>query len=354
MTVGESWVYQGRQGHGWFGTGTAPKSDPSSNAAGANDLFRLANAGQHVDYVASSIIMHVSRNDRSRWDAAASDSARNNLKTAVIAWYGASRLSRDAFRAQFLDIYTSDEIVDRLRRATRGMVEGKTYDELAKAGDDLAAAAQKVGADSWPRFLANASHRAIEAVTHGNVSGVMKANASGTDGEQVVAMGGLALLLYLISGWKPERLQPHTAPSRPTILQQQGPRDASLTPGQTASAATAPNGLPADLAKPGEATLSSGWRKYTLDGDKKGGGGHGPGRNIPGKSESPSDWSDDKVIEAVKDVANDPASDRLPADGSRTAVRGTRDGVDIEAIIGRDGQAIVTAYPTNIPPNEGP
>lgn len=52
-----------------------------------------------------------------------------------------------------------------------------------------------------------------------------------------------------------------------------------------------------------------------------------------------------KTIEAIEDVANDPASDRTPARGERTAVRGTRDGVEIEVIIGRDRKAIVTAYP---------
>ncbi len=45
------------------------------------------------------------------------------------------------------------------------------------------------------------------------------------------------------------------------------------------------------------------------------------------------------------DVANDPASVRKPAEGGRTKVMGTRDGVEIEVIIGRDRKAIVTAYP---------
>ena len=107
------------------------------------------------------------------------------------------------------------------------------------------------------------------------------------------------------------------------------------------------------LAKPGEATLSDDRRKYILDGDGKGGGGHGPGRETPDKSAFPSDWSDEKAVEAVKGVANDPGSVRVPAKGDRTAVQGTRDGVDIEVIIGRDGKTIVTAYPTSIPPNGG-
>ena len=200
MTVNESWVYQGRQGHGYFGTGTAPKDDEIDETAGANDLFRPANAGQRVDYVASSLIMHVPRNDRGRWNSAVSDSARANLKTAVAAWYSARSLSRDAFRSQFLDPYTSDEVVDCLRGAAKGMIEGRTHDDLAKAGDDLAAAAQKVGVDRWPRFLGNASHQAVEAVSRGDVPGVVKASAS----DAPAAIAGLMFLglLAIIFGGK--------------------------------------------------------------------------------------------------------------------------------------------------------
>ncbi len=225
MTVNESWVHQGRQGHGYFGTGTAPKDDDDSdNEAEANDLFRPANAGQRVDYVASSLIMHVPRNDRGRWNSAVSDSARANLKTAVAAWYGARSLSRDAFRTQFLDPYTSDEVVDRLRSAAKAMVEGRTHDDLAKAGDDLAAAAQKVGADTWPRFLGNASHQAVAAVAKGDVPGVVKVSAT----DAPVGIAGLMFLglLAIIFGTSrpstsvPSRTYPPTSgPSLPTIME---------------------------------------------------------------------------------------------------------------------------------------
>ena len=175
MTLNKSWVYQGRQAHGYFGNGTSPKDDTDNGEVGTPDLFRPINAGQRADYVASSLIMHVPRNDRDRWNSAVSDSARANLKTAVAAWYGAHLLSRDAFWTQFLGPYTSDEVVDRLRRAAGGMIGGQTYDDLAKAGDDLATAAQKIGVDSWPRFLSNASHQAVAAVSRGDVPGVVKA-----------------------------------------------------------------------------------------------------------------------------------------------------------------------------------
>ena len=241
MTVNEIWVYQGRQGHGYFGTGTAPKDD---SAAGANDLFRPVNAGQRVDYVASSLIMHVPRNDRGRWNSAVSDSARANLKTAVAAWYGTRSLSRDAFRAQFLDPHTSDEVVDRLRSAAKSMIEGRTHDDLAKAGDDLAAAAQKVGVDSWPRFLGNASHQAVKSVSRGDVPGVVKASAS----DAPAAIAGLMFLGLLAIIFRtsrpstsvPSRIySPLSGPSLPTIMEA-----VPVPPSKEGE-------IPADVLKPG-------------------------------------------------------------------------------------------------------
>jgi len=88
----------------YFGNGTTPKDDISDDSVEANDLFHSANANQRVDYADSSLIMHVLCNDRDRWNSAVSDSARDNLKTAVAAWYGARSLSRNAFQAQFFGV----------------------------------------------------------------------------------------------------------------------------------------------------------------------------------------------------------------------------------------------------------
>ena len=85
--------------------------------------------------------------------------------------------------------------------------------------------------------------------------------------------------------------------------------------------------------------------------DGEGGGGHGPGRNTPDKSSFPSDWSDEKTVEAIVEVANDPQSTRTLQPSGRTVVNGTRDGIDIRVIIGADGRTIVTAYPTNVTRN---
>jgi len=56
--------------------------------------------------------------------------------------------------------------------------------------------------------------------------------------------------------------------------------------------------------------------------------------------------ADDKI----ETVANDPSSSRTPGRNGVTLVRGSRDGIDIEVIVSKDGR-IVTGYPTNVPRN---
>jgi hypothetical protein len=90
-------------------------------------------------------------------------------------------------------------------------------------------------------------------------------------------------------------------------------------------------------------------RRHILDGDRTG-GGHGHGRNSPGKSEFPPGWSDDQAIDAISDVATDPSSDRQPGKWGRSVVTGTRGGIDIEVVVEPNGK-IVTGYPTNVPRN---
>jgi len=89
-------------------------------------------------------------------------------------------------------------------------------------------------------------------------------------------------------------------------------------------------------------------RKHILEGDKTG-GGHRPGAGKRGKSEFPADWSDDKIIQEIEDIANDPATEAQPS-GDRLVKTGTRDGVEIKVVIDPDGE-IVTGYPENAPSN---
>jgi len=86
---------------------------------------------------------------------------------------------------------------------------------------------------------------------------------------------------------------------------------------------------------------------HILNGDATG-GGHAPGTGIPGKTEFPSDWSNDKIESVIEDVATDPNSTRV-TQGRTEIVTGTREGIDVKVVI-RNGE-IVTAHPTNLPRN---
>jgi hypothetical protein len=84
---------------------------------------------------------------------------------------------------------------------------------------------------------------------------------------------------------------------------------------------------------------------HILDGDDTG-GGHRHGTGKPGKTEFPPDWSDEKIISAVEDVARRP--DQKPKHqewNDRWVARGTRDDVGIVAVLARDGR-IWTSWPT--------
>jgi hypothetical protein len=141
------WVYQGRQAHGWFGTGTKPKPDndtpPERDPADAA-LFDPRNLGQRIDYAAYSAIGFADRQDRHHAAFNPDATARARLRNAMATWYGARRLSPDAFRERFLDPSASDKLVDRLRSAARLAAEARSHAELAQAGAALAGAMQRV------------------------------------------------------------------------------------------------------------------------------------------------------------------------------------------------------------------
>ncbi|MBN9560049.1 MAG: EndoU domain-containing protein [Alphaproteobacteria bacterium] len=103
-------------------------------------------------------------------------------------------------------------------------------------------------------------------------------------------------------------------------------------------------------ARPPQAAISADRRIHILDGDSTG-GGHRPGVGTPGKSEFPVGWSDDKIINAIETVANDPAAIRTLQPNGRLRVEGTSGGIDIRVIIDRDGKSIWTAHPVNMPRN---
>ena len=84
---------------------------------------------------------------------------------------------------------------------------------------------------------------------------------------------------------------------------------------------------------------------HILDGEPGGGGGHRHGVGKPGKTEFPASWDDKKIMGHVLDVVRRPDSGPvLQNRNNRWICSGTRDGVEITAIVLRSGE-IWTAWP---------
>ena len=84
---------------------------------------------------------------------------------------------------------------------------------------------------------------------------------------------------------------------------------------------------------------------HILDGEPGGGGGHRHGVGKPGKTEFPASWGDKKIMDHVADVVRRPDSAPvLQNRNNRWICAGTRDGVEVTAIVLRSGE-IWTAWP---------
>lgn len=102
----------------------------------------------------------------------------------------------------------------------------------------------------------------------------------------------------------------------------------------------------ADRPKAEDIHLDTERTTHILDGDADGSGGHRHGTGIPGKTEFPANWDDEKIIDTVVDIARRP--DLPPKHqewNDRWVARGTRDDVEVVVVVARDGR-IWTSWPT--------
>lgn len=99
-----------------------------------------------------------------------------------------------------------------------------------------------------------------------------------------------------------------------------------------------------NLATPGRTN-------HILNGDATGGGHLWPGR--PGKSPFPQNWSENKIMNTVSDIATDPTIPEVVQANGRIVKTHVVEGVKIRVVLESPerGGGIVTAFPTNTPRN---
>jgi hypothetical protein len=87
-------------------------------------------------------------------------------------------------------------------------------------------------------------------------------------------------------------------------------------------------------------------RAHILDGEADGSGGHRHGTGNPGKTEFPASWDDEKIVDTLLDVAHQPDHPPRHQDwNGRWVTRGTRDDVEVVAVVAPDGR-IWSGWPT--------
>lgn len=90
--------------------------------------------------------------------------------------------------------------------------------------------------------------------------------------------------------------------------------------------------------------VSPGRRVHILYGDRTGGGHRfGAGK---GENEFPQSWTDDDIINAIEDVANDSGSTRLQRRARRVIFIATRKSISISVVVDVTNADIVTGFPT--------
>jgi len=103
--------------------------------------------------------------------------------------------------------------------------------------------------------------------------------------------------------------------------------------------------MPANRPKAEDINVSAERTTHILDGEPGGGGGHRHGVGKPGKTEFPASWDDEKIMGHVLDVVRRPDSAPVVQHrNNRWICSGTRDGVEVTAIVLRSGE-IWTAWP---------
>jgi hypothetical protein len=149
-----SWEDQGRQQHGWFGSGKGQDTNIDDLAPDGQSL------NQRIDAVISGSIAALPRTLRASADIRLDTGTRAQLSSLMVTWSGGADMDRTAFAGQFFGRTADDPVATSLRTtALTARLSGRP-DALRDAAEHLASAILAVGLDRLHRFLDDAQARA--------------------------------------------------------------------------------------------------------------------------------------------------------------------------------------------------
>ena len=155
------WEDQGRQGHGWFGTGTSDTTpDPGVRPATPDDLGRL---------IAQVAAQHLPRRDRHDFEEFTGQDSGKSLLEAMQVWAEASHLPPAAFRKLVVGPGLTAEGAASLQAMARTLADPSDPAAVAQAGIQLASALRTAGPNNLGYGLSYAQDTALDADANGLV-----------------------------------------------------------------------------------------------------------------------------------------------------------------------------------------
>lgn len=150
-----SWQDQGRQEHGYFGSGTGPEK-----LADSDGLFDpRAETRRMTAAINASIAALPAKSRHSPFAKLGGDAVRG-LAATMSEWVRARTLSDAEFAAAFFGREGGDPAVKWLRQAAKTAAVARSQEDLRSASTLLAKTGQQVGLDRWPSFINAATNRA--------------------------------------------------------------------------------------------------------------------------------------------------------------------------------------------------
>ena len=159
-----SWQDQGRQEHGWFGSGAAPEADKEGGSPDAG-LFEPGGLDQRIQAVIHGAVGSFPASARKHAAAQPNTAALERLTGLIKVWGRGTRMDMASFAEHFFGRSARDPVAARLHDAAMTANLAQSHAELREAADDLTAAQQMVGLDRWNAFLVDAAQRASDPAT---------------------------------------------------------------------------------------------------------------------------------------------------------------------------------------------
>jgi hypothetical protein len=164
------WEDQGRQEHGWFSHGTSGKSGTPPESGGSGE--RVPDLGDRIRFTAFAALGRLPPAARPLFEARLNGGGLERLQQAATAWAAAAGLPLTEFQRRLLDGTGGAPVAALLHRVARTIAQASGTDDLSPAVVALADAVQRVGVESWPRFVRAAAERAGEpAKPHAEAAG---------------------------------------------------------------------------------------------------------------------------------------------------------------------------------------